>query len=147
MYLLPEVNLQLRPVLLGLAPGTRVVSHDWDLGAWQPDRTVQVDVPDKKVGLEKFSRVHLWVVPARVEGRWCGAGAAQGALVALYQSFQHVDAVLDARNGERSTRQGRIDGRRITIGSDLELEAHGAGLQVRRSPAGHWDGARFTRCT
>jgi SAM-dependent methyltransferase len=144
MYLLPEVNLQLRPLLLGLAPGTRVVSHDWDLGAWQPDRTVRVDVPDKKVGLEKFSRVHLWVVPARVEGRWCGQDAARGATLAVFQAFQQVDAVLD-NGSERSTRQGRIEGRRMALG-ELELDADGAALQVRRSPSARWDGARFTRC-
>jgi SAM-dependent methyltransferase len=69
MYLLPEVNLQLRPRLLALAPGTRLVSHDWDLGDWAPDRSVRIDVPDKALGRDKFSRVHLWVVPARVHGR------------------------------------------------------------------------------
>ena len=68
MYLLPEVNLQLRPKLLALRPGTRIVSHDWDLGDWEPDRTVVVDAPDKPVGLEKKSRVHLWVVPAPLGG-------------------------------------------------------------------------------
>ena len=65
MYLLPEVNMQLRPRLLALKPGTRIVSHDWDLGDWKPDRTSVVPVPDKPVGLEKSSRVHLWVVPPR----------------------------------------------------------------------------------
>jgi SAM-dependent methyltransferase len=64
MYLLPEVNLQLRPRLLALRPGTRIVSHDWDMGDWRPDRTIVVDVPDKKVGREKSSRLHLWTVPA-----------------------------------------------------------------------------------
>ena len=64
MYLLPDVNLQLRPRLLALAAGTRIVSHDWDLGDWAPDRTVTVDVPDKALGRDKFSRVHLWIVPA-----------------------------------------------------------------------------------
>jgi SAM-dependent methyltransferase len=74
MYLLPEVNLQLRPALLKLRPGTRVVSHDWDMGDWKPDRTSTLDVPDKKVGLTKTSQVHLWVVPAQVDGLWCGTG-------------------------------------------------------------------------
>jgi SAM-dependent methyltransferase len=68
MYLLPEVNLQLRPRLLALAPGTRIVSHDWDMGDWTPDRTLTVEVPEKSIGREKLSRLHLWVVPARVEG-------------------------------------------------------------------------------
>ena len=59
MYLLPEVNLQLRPSLLALKPGTRLVSHDWDMGDWQPDQTTVVPVPDKKVGVDKSSKVHL----------------------------------------------------------------------------------------
>lgn len=64
MYLLPEVNLQLRPRLLALKPGTRIVSHDWDMGDWKPDRTVVVDAPDKPTGREKISRLHLWTIPA-----------------------------------------------------------------------------------
>jgi hypothetical protein len=56
MYLLPDVNLQLKP-------GTGIVSHDWDMGPdWPPDRTVEVDAPDKPIGREKKSRLHLWVI-------------------------------------------------------------------------------------
>ena len=65
MYLLPEVNLQLKPKLLALKPGTRIVSHDWDMGDWKPDRTVTVDAPDKPIGREKVSKLHLWIVPPR----------------------------------------------------------------------------------
>ena len=83
MYLLPEVNLQLRPRLLALKPGTRIVSHDWDMGDWKPDQTTVVAVPDKKVGLEKSSKVHLWVVPARVDGLWCGSGLLKGTSIRL----------------------------------------------------------------
>jgi SAM-dependent methyltransferase len=86
MYLLPDVNLQLRPKLLALKPGTRIVSHDWDLGDWKPDRTRVVDAPDKPVGLEKKSRVHLWTVPAPLGGLWC----AKGAALRLEQSFQQL---------------------------------------------------------
>ena len=68
MYLLPEVNLQLRPRLLALKPGTRIVSHDWDMGDWPPDRSLTLDVPEKAIGREKRSTVYLWVVPARVPG-------------------------------------------------------------------------------
>jgi SAM-dependent methyltransferase len=73
MYLLPEVNLQLRPSLLKLAPGTRVVSHDWDMGDWPPDAQMTVPVPDKKLGRAKESRVYLWVIPAQIGGQWCQA--------------------------------------------------------------------------
>jgi tRNA A58 N-methylase Trm61 len=62
LYLLPEVNLQLRPRLQKLKPGTRIVSHDWDMGDWKPDRTVEVDAPDKTIGREKKSRIHLWII-------------------------------------------------------------------------------------
>lgn len=71
MYLLPEVNLALRPRLLAmLTPGTRLVSHDWDMGDWEPDAKVEVFAPDKPVGLLKQSTVYLWVVPAQAAGQW-----------------------------------------------------------------------------
>ena len=62
LYLLPEVNLQLRPKLQALKPGTRIVSHDWDMGDWKPDAVITVDAPDKTIGREKSSRVYLWFV-------------------------------------------------------------------------------------
>ena len=109
MYLLPDVNLALRPKLLQLRPGTRVVSHDWDMGEWQPDRTVKVDVPDKPVGVDKASRIHLWVVPARIQGTWCGTGKAKGATIAIGQEFQRFRGEL-SRGDERVAFDGRIDG-------------------------------------
>jgi SAM-dependent methyltransferase len=87
MYLLPDVNLQLRPKLLALKPGTRIVSHDWDMGEWRPDRTRVVDAPDKPVGLEKKSRVHLWTVPAQLGGLWCAPG---GEALRWNQTFQQL---------------------------------------------------------
>ncbi len=62
LYLLPAVNLKLRAALQGLKPGTRIVSHDWDMGDWQPDKSVVVAAPEKKVGLTKSSKLMLWIV-------------------------------------------------------------------------------------
>ncbi|MEI6545784.1 MAG: methyltransferase domain-containing protein [Burkholderiales bacterium] len=62
MYLLPDVNLLLRPKLRSLPAGTRIVSHDWDMGDWLPERTVEVVAPDKQVGLRKVSRLMRWTV-------------------------------------------------------------------------------------
>jgi hypothetical protein len=93
MYLLPELNLELRPRLLAMPAGTRVVSHDWDMGDWQPDRTVEIDVPDKAIGHEKRSRVHLWVVSARVQGLWCGRGAS----LRIEQRLQRWSATLETK--------------------------------------------------
>jgi len=123
MYLLPDVNLQLRPRLLALAPGTRIVSHDWDLGDWTPDRTVTISVPEKALGRDNFSRVHLWVVPARVHGLWCGNGAS----LEIVQRFQRFSATL-ARSGGAAP-AAVFDGR-IT-GTTLQAEGlHAAGLRL-----------------
>ena len=111
MYLLPEVNLQLRPALLQLDPGTRVVSHDWDMGDWLPDETLTMTVPDKKVGSEKLSRLHRWVVPARAEGLWCGHGGAQLRITQRYQAVQ-----AQWRHGSRERMlHGVLDGRRLSL--------------------------------
>ncbi|MEI7447361.1 MAG: methyltransferase domain-containing protein, partial [Burkholderiales bacterium] len=62
MYLLPDVNLLLRPRLRALRPGTRLVSHDWDMGDWPAERTIEIDAPEKRVGLRKSSRLMRWTV-------------------------------------------------------------------------------------
>lgn len=146
MYLLPDVNLRLRPRLLALAPGTRVVSHDWDMGDWQPDRTTVLPVPDKVVGLEKSSKVHLWIVPARVAGLWCGQGSAAGIALQLSQRHQFVEArALQA--GRTRTWSGRLHGTALETDGALALAATGERLQVTRSDANAWlgTGAAFTR--
>ena len=109
MYLLPQVNLELRPALLALKPGTRLVSHDWDMAEWKPDRTVTVPVPDKKVGLDKSSKVHLWVVPAQVAGLWCGEGLLRDASLDLAQRYQEFEGTLRHRERSRPV-AGRIEG-------------------------------------
>jgi hypothetical protein len=70
MYVLPEVNLKQRPRLLALLQGTQVVSHEWDLGNWAPDRSITLDVPEKTIGREMRSRLD-----AAGGGRWHAAGA------------------------------------------------------------------------
>jgi SAM-dependent methyltransferase len=114
MYLLPEVNMQLRPALLRLAPGTRIVSHDWDLGDWHPVRTIEVPAPDKPVGREKLSRLHLWIVPAQVEGLWCGPGAQA---LRLARHTDRVDGTLRAG----TTTLGAVG---LLRGTTVQLQAH-----------------------
>ncbi len=122
MYLLPEFNLQLRPFLLALKPGTRIVSHDWDMGDWKPDRTTVVPVPNKVVGLEKSSKVHLWTVPARVEGLWCAGGLLRGASIRLTQKYQAFEGTLAWSDRTRAL-SGQIHGTelRTPAGSSGEL--------------------------
>jgi SAM-dependent methyltransferase len=142
MYLLTEVNLQLRPRLLQLKPGTRLVSHDWDMGDWKPDRTTIVDVPDKKVGLEKFSRIHLWVVPAQVAGLWCSAAPAGGTLT-LAQKYQDVQARFDHPPTARHV-AGRLQGTRLRLESGEVFELAGESL---RSTGSEFRRAREGRCS
>ncbi len=143
MYLLPDVNLMLRPLLLQLKPGTRVVSHDWDMGDWASDSTVVVPVPDKQVGLEKSSKVHLWLVPAQVEGLWCGTGALLGASLRLQQSYQMLDGELQHDGAVRALR-GRLQGARAQLDAAdaaLQLKAQGQRLQVGAA-SGAWSTLR-----
>ena len=141
MYLLPEVNLQLRPGVLALKPGTRVVSHDWDMGDWAPDRSITVAAPDKTIGREKSSRLHLWIVPARVAGLWCSNGAA----LRLTQTYQTFTGELDSVRLE-----GRLEGSAVR-GKAAQGEVAGAlgaeGLRLTQASGAlaRWRGVLFSR--
>jgi hypothetical protein len=150
LYLLPEVNLQLRPRLLQLRPGTRIVSHDWDMGEWLPDRTLRLEVPEKKVGLAKSSLVHLWIVPARLAGAWCGERGQRGTQLTFDQQFQFVRGALSgAATGLEFT--ARIEGRRLATATGtadfLEMKLDGTHLGVVRARGAfsRLQGARFQR--
>jgi SAM-dependent methyltransferase len=145
MYLLPELNLQLRPRLLALAPGTRIVSHDWDMDDWEPDASVTVDAPDKSIGRLKRSRLHLWIVPARLQGDWCGLDTLAGARLRLEQSFQRVDGTF-AVDGIAHPVHGRIAGRSLSTGA-FDATADADRLELTRAGPGRLQrGARFERC-
>jgi len=89
LYLLPDLNQQLRPQLLEMKPGTRVVSHAWDMGEWEPDATQRIGE----------SEAFLWIVPARVEGRWTirDQGGFFAGELALAQRFQRVGGTIALR--------------------------------------------------
>jgi len=147
MYLLQEVNLQLRPSLLALKPGTRIVSHDWDMGDWRPDRSLTVDAPDKPVGLDKRSRLHLWVVPERAEGTWCGIGAHRDARLRLTQKYQVFEATLSLGPSAQLL-AGHIDGTRLRAAGGFDALLEGGRLRITQSgdaPAA-LAGADFERC-
>ncbi len=69
-YLLPDMNLKLRPKLLALPAGTRVVAHDYHMGDWLPDDREMLLVPEKKVGQAGVSHIYLWRVKSRLVGMW-----------------------------------------------------------------------------
>ena len=95
LYLLPEYNAKLKPLLLAkMKPGARVVSHEWDMGDWLPDETLLFPAPDKPHGMKKEHRVMLWTIPAPVAGRWRVALAKPRETfeVAIEQRYQLVTA-------------------------------------------------------
>jgi hypothetical protein len=118
LYLLPGMMESLRPKLLKeLRPGTRIVSHDFDFGEWKPDRTVEVKT-DEKYDLtgDWTSNVHLWTVPAVVDGAWSGsvAGAQGGPFrLELKQRYQHFDGQLVRDSQVAEFKSGHIDGSRV----------------------------------
>ncbi|RYG14879.1 MAG: class I SAM-dependent methyltransferase [Burkholderiales bacterium] len=150
MYLLPDVNLQLRPAILALKPGTRIVSHDWDMGDWKPDRTSVVAVPDKKLGLEKSSKVHLWVVPANVKGTWCGAGLLRGTQIMLEQQYQAFTGTMTRGDRVRKL-EGTIAGDTLQPSSksaaQLVLKVEGNVLRIAKAEGSLalLQGTSFTR--
>jgi len=107
MYLMPDVNLKLRPrVLSELRPGARVVSHHFDMGNWKPDQHATVG----------RSKVYMWIVPAKVEGLWTvQTDDGQSLALDLKQRYQEIEgtATLDGR--AFPIRQGRVRGAQISF--------------------------------
>ena len=147
MYLLPDVNLKLRPDLLKLRPGTRIVSHDWDMGDWEPDGKVVVDDPDKKLGLKKQSTLMLWKIPAQVNGNWT---AGRRLRLDLSQRYQILSGSVSYHGQAYGDASGRVDGTRVElcfarqpagscrlgalgrlVGGELRLLVDGAGRQQK----------------
>ena len=96
MYLLPHINLRLRPKILDLKPGTRIVSNSFNMADWKPDKTT--------------ARAHLWIVPAKVDGVW----KLDDGQVSFTQKFQHIDGTLTAM-GKDMELSGKLDGDKISF--------------------------------
>ena len=105
MFLLPDINLKLRPKLLALKPGTRIVSNTFTMGDWQADSKQTVDACDGS-----WCTALLWIVPARVAGQY---KLPQGELT-LKQSFQNLSGTL-AADGRTVPVHGKVRGDDITL--------------------------------
>ncbi len=107
MFLLPELNLQLRPAILDLKPGTRIVSNYFDMGEWRADESVAVG---RDEGCDTvYCQAYLWIVPAKIAGIW---KLPQGELV-LRQEFQMVSGELGSGGEHLAVADGRLLGNRI----------------------------------
>jgi SAM-dependent methyltransferase len=109
MYLLPDLNLRLRPTLLAMKPGTRLVSHQFTLGNWQPDETSWVE----------YRPAYLWIVPANTGGTWqaryADAGGPVVATMTLEQTFQKVAGSLEFGPVRTGLRHPQLDGSRFSF--------------------------------
>jgi SAM-dependent methyltransferase len=128
LYLLPKLNVQLRPKLLrDLRPGTRVVSHDFDMAEWQPDQTVQVKGPSRQ------HSVYYWVIPADVSGVWrVNVPAPKGArqyMLRLQQEFQEVRGSISADGQDIPLTSATLTGDRLrftaTTGDQVRMAFDG----------------------
>jgi hypothetical protein len=121
LYLLPGMMVNLRPKILAeLKPGTRVVSHDYHFDEWLPDDQYTWDVPEKeKVHGIPRATVYLWIVPARVAGRWQVRLAAPGEAqyeLNLRQNYQNVDgSVTGVGLKGANLSQSRLTGEEISF--------------------------------
>ena len=107
MFLLPSINLKLRPKILDMKPGTRIASNSFTMGEWQDDETATMDAKD---GCTYWCVAHFWIVPAKVSGNWrVGAGE-----FVLKQEFQMLSGSLTAE-GKTVAIAGRMRGDQITF--------------------------------
>jgi SAM-dependent methyltransferase len=122
MFLLTEINLKLRPVLLELKPGTRIVSNTFEMGEWIPDEKA-MDIEN----CESWCDALLWIVPAKVEGIW---KMPHGELN-LSQEFQMVSGNLKTEKNTISISEGRLNGDQITfIANDEKYSGHVNGNSI-----------------
>jgi Cyclopropane fatty acid synthase and related methyltransferases len=133
LYLLPTLNVKLRPKLLAeLKPGARVVSHSFDMGEWKPDKTLN---PEQR-------SVYLWVIPAKVEGTWEGTAQTESGekpcAATLTQTFQEVTGTVSLDGKTAPIRSGRVNGDLLELtvmGEDLGLGDSGE-VKVRAKVSG-----------
>ena len=140
MFLLPDINLKLRPKILDLKPGTRIVSNSFTMGEWQHDRSVNATESE---GCQSYCTAYLWIVPAKVDGNW---KLPEGELT-IKQNFQMITGTLKSA-GKSTAIKGRMSGDQITFkAGDAEyrgrVSANGIkGTIKARSGAGEWSATR-----
>jgi len=117
MFLLPQINMRLRPKILDLKPGTRIVSNSFTMEDWTADETATVTE-----GCQTWCTALFWIVPAKVEGRWKTADLGE---LTLTQTFQMVGGTLQKNGTSAAITDGRLRG------ADLTMTIDGAQYQGR----------------
>jgi hypothetical protein len=147
MYLLPEtVNLLRDKLLKELRPGTRVISHDYPLSGWVPEKYVQMDLEDKvKISGVTTTLIYLYVVPARVAGRWSASLPGGPATLELEQQITRVSGSV-RRNGKREAlEEAKLRGRALSFrlaGRTYQGEVADGTLEGTVEGGGRWSAQR-----
>lgn len=144
MYLLPRVNLALRPKLLELKPGTRLVSHDFDMGDWKADDYVRMDAADKFSGAGGDSDIYLWIVPARIAGAWRVqlpvSGKPQAYEVSFEQRYQQLSGTARINGRTVKIESAKLRGDELTFMFAAEVN----GAMVKHEFSGRVSGNEMT---
>jgi hypothetical protein len=127
MYLFPELMRLLRPKLLAeLQPGARVLSHDFNMGSWEPDEQITFFAPDKFGGAGADARILLWIVPARIEGFWNWSlpvgGQTQSYAAIMEQRFQLGEGIVRVGNRRGNFTDLRLRGDQLSFGLRMSLD-------------------------
>lgn len=122
LYLMPEINLRLRPKLLAeLRPGTRVISNSFDMGDW---------VADRHVGARSSGGLHLWIVPAEVAGRWRIELSGRTMTLDVEQHFQRFAATLGDGDAQVPVADPALRGDRIRFAAVGETARYAFAARV-----------------
>ena len=144
MYLLPRVNLELRPKLLDLKPGTRIVSHDFSMGDWKPELHEQLDAHGKYGGSGGLSDIYLWIIPAKVNGTWRSQLQVRGKPVTyeitFAQQYQMISGTASVAGRSVVLRNAQVNGAALAFDFTAELD----GAPIKHSFSGRVDGASVT---
>ena len=106
MFLLPDINIRLRPKILDLKPGTRIVSNSFTMGDWTADETTTASE-----GCTSYCTAYLWIVPAKVKGTW---KLPQGELT-LDQNYQMISGTLKSGANSTPITNGKLTGDQISF--------------------------------
>ncbi|MGH6608974.1 MAG: class I SAM-dependent methyltransferase, partial [Burkholderiaceae bacterium] len=107
LYLLSDLNLRLRPTILKMKPGTRVVSNSFEMGDWPADQVI--DTP------KSYTRAYFWIVPAQVHGTWAfrEEGGAHDFQLQIEQEFQNIKATVPSGSARATVRDARLRGAEV----------------------------------
>jgi SAM-dependent methyltransferase len=136
MFLLPDINIRLRPKILDLKPGTRIVSNSFTMAEWKADETATV-----ADGCASYCTAYLWIVPDKVQGTW---QLPQGEL-ALKQEFQMISGTLKNGSNVIQIANGKLHGDQIAFnagGSVYTGRVNGNAIEGSISSGGTWKATR-----